>query len=159
MPDQYDAAPSVADLFKELHIKFGQNISSCASNLSKSVIAVEVRARATYQLGQALANSPEAEGHRKLLANILGETFADTVVSVYLAGCALDNPSKILGRRVLELGESVVYLWDQPSEFYGWYNHDKDLSFQDMLEYIGGASFRTFLDQDIGSTSTFDTAV
>jgi hypothetical protein len=159
MSDQYDAAPKLDDLFRDLHAKFGHNISLCASDLSKSVVAVEVRARATYQLGQTLANNPELQGFRKLLANILGEIFADTVVSVYLAGCALDNPAKILGRRVLELGVSVVYLWDQPSEFYGWYGFDKDLSFQDMLEYIGSSSFRTFLEEDVGSVSTFDATV
>jgi hypothetical protein len=158
-PDQYDAAPRLADLFRDLHAKFGDNISLCASNISKSVVAVEVRARATYQLGQTLANIPELQDFRKLLANILGEIFADTIVSVYLAGCALDNPAKILGRRVLELGVSVVYLWDQPCQFYGWYGHDKDLSFQDMLEYIGSSSFRMFLEKDVGSVSTFDPVV
>ncbi len=135
MPQNDVAAPKPAELFRDLHHKFGHNLSLCTANIPHGIAAVEVKARATYQLGQELAKNPALSPFRKLLVDVLREIFADTVVSVYLAGCALDNPAKILGRRVLELGLSVVYLWDQPSHFYGWYNHDEDLSFQEMLDY------------------------
>lgn len=159
MPDTYAAAPKLEELFRDLHKKFGDNITKLGSPLPNSVAGIEVRARATYQIGQALANRAGIEEFRKLLANVLGEIFADTIVSVYLAGCALDNPARILGRRVLELGISVVYLWDQPSAFYGWHSHDADLSFQGMLEYIDGPAFRTFLEREVGTSPNYDVRV
>lgn len=159
MSDHDVAAPKLSELLQDLHHKFGNNIASSISDISLRVAPVEVKARAAYLLGQELAKNPILQPFRKLLVDVLGEVFADTVVSVYLATCALDNPAKILGRRVLELGLSVVYLWDQPSCFYGWYNHDKDLSFQEMLDYIDSESFHTFLEREVGSKTTFDVAV
>lgn len=156
MSETYAAAPKLEDLFRDLHKKFGDNMSHLGPVLPSSVVEVEVRARATYHLGQVLGRRAGIEEFRKLLVNVLGEIFADTIVSVYLAGCALDNPAKILGRRVLELGISVVYLWDQPSAFYGWHSHDADLSFQEMLDYIDSPAFKTFLEHEAGTSPSFD---
>jgi hypothetical protein len=158
MSDYDSVAPKPAAIFRELHLKFGDNSARCIRTGSPALQIAEVKARATYQLGQELLKDPSLAPFRKLLVDVLGEVFSDMIVSLYLAGCALDNPAKILGRRVLELGIAVVYLWDQPSRFYAWYKHDKDLSFQEMSDYIGSKSFDSFICDELNGKPTFDVA-
>jgi hypothetical protein len=151
-------APKVERILAELHGKFGQNILLSAPICSEMLQTLEVKARATYQFGQLLGSSQLPTSFRRRIADILDEIFADTIISAYLASCALDNPAKILGRRVLELGLAVVYLWDQPAESYGWFSHDKDLNFQNMLSYMDSSAFKTFIGTECKCDLIFDAA-
>jgi hypothetical protein len=156
----YDtAAPKLAQLFRDLHHKFERNIALSTSDLIPEVVSAEVKARATYQLSQELAKKHTSSPFHMLLVSVIGEVFSDTFLSMYLASCALDNSARMLGRRALEMGLAVVYLWDQPSRFYGWYLHDQDLSFQEMVDYVNDSSFRTFLDREAGTKAAFDVTV
>ena len=37
-------------------------------------------------------------------------------------------------------------MWDLPCKFWGWKNHDKDLNFNEMLEYLTDNSFKTYIE-------------
>lgn len=70
------------------------------------------------------------------------------IISIYLAGCALDKPAQGLLRRVIELGVGIVYLWDLPHKFWGWKDNDIDLSFNEMLCHINSPEYTTLVSKE-----------
>ncbi len=146
-------------VFRDLQDKFENNLRfSLLENLEK-LSQVELKARAFAILGQILRESPNLSRSHKEITAIFDELFTDVVISIYLAGCSLDKPAQTLLRRVLELGIAVIYLWDMPHHFWGWKCHDKDLNFNEMVECLNSASYKTFVaseNTNFSDNSLFD---
>ncbi|MBD1927553.1 hypothetical protein H6F74_15060 [Trichocoleus sp. FACHB-90] len=135
----------VTQIFIELQEKLKQNLKvSLLENIEK-LSQVEIKARAFAILGQVIREKTYLSQSQKEITTIFDEVFADVVTSVYLAGCSLDKPAQTLLRRVLELGVAIIYLWDMPHQFWAWKCHDKDLNFNEMIDYLNSASYTSFI--------------
>jgi hypothetical protein len=84
------------------------------------------------------------------------EVFADVVSSMYLGAIGLVKPAHMTIRRAVELGLTIVYLWDMPHAFWGWKECDRDLSFSEMIDHLESKSYRSFLANDIGVAADTD---
>jgi hypothetical protein len=132
-------------LLKDLHAQFEQNLNTAVKSSTDVFDRVELAARGTATLGEILGQSPIAYHVHSELPMIFDEVFADTICSIYLSACALDNPAKAMLRRVLELGVAIVYLWDLPHRYAAWKHYDKDLSFTEMLEHLDSIEYKHFV--------------
>lgn len=132
-------------IMEKLNLKFASNLMRCLKEEVEHLAGVERKTRLFAALGQVLAESPDLNPHQKELVPIFDEVFSDVTISLYLAGCALDKPAKIILRRVLELGIGVIYLWDLPHMFWGWKCHSLDLNFKEMIDHLSKDHYRTFL--------------
>ncbi|MFE1744740.1 hypothetical protein [Coleofasciculus sp. H7-2] len=140
-----EQSPGATQIFIELQEKLRQNLKvSLLENIEK-LSQVEIKARAFAILGQVIREKPYLSQSQKEITTIFDEVFADVVTSVYLAGCSLDKPAQTLLRRVLELGVAIIYLWDMPHQFWGWKCHDKDLNFNEMIDYLNSPSYKSFI--------------
>ena len=125
--------------------KLMNNLKQSLMDNNSMLNEVEIKARSSAALGQILSEQKNLLLHQKKITTIFDEVFSDLIISIYLAGSALDKPAQIVLRRVLELGISIVYLWDLPHVFWGWETHDFDLSFNDMLEHLTKPNYVTFI--------------
>lgn len=141
------------DIINKLHLKFGQNVELAIDSKPRLLEEFEIKMRAVHYLGQILEKHPGHSVTQKEIVSIFSEIFADLSIAMYLACCAMDNPTKILLRRVLELGISTVYFWDLPYKFWSWRENDdyaSDLSFKDMLEYLNNSGYRGYVASETG---------
>jgi len=133
-------------ILKKMESKLSANLKQCLEKEDlENFNDVEVKARAFAVLGQILNESEGLSPHQKEIIPTFDEIFSDIIISLYFAACSLDNPAQIILRRVLELGVAIVYLWDYPIAFWGWKNHDKDLKFNEMIEYLASDTYKTFI--------------
>lgn len=130
-------------IFFTLEGRFSSNLKAALSGSTK-IEKVELRARCLATIGKLLDNR-SSNVTEKEICKIYDEIFADTICSLYLAGCGLDKPAHAVLRRVLELGMAAIYLWDLPHVFWAWKNHDADLNFNEMLEHFGSTGYRSFV--------------
>lgn len=136
---------SVHEIFTKLNGKFENNLNMCLGLDCDKLRGVELKARYIAALGQILREEEHLLQSQQHITTIFDEIFADLIISVYFAGCSLDKPAQMVLRRVLEMGVSVVYLWDLPHEFWGWKCHDKDLQFKTMVDHISRDNYKTFI--------------
>lgn len=134
------------DIFSELNVKFTHNLKISLEGEKEKSNRIELKVRKFPILGQIIRENGQLSSTQAELLAIFDEVFSDIITSVYLASCSLDKPAQIILRRALELGISIVYLWDLPCAFWGWKNHDKDLNFNEMVEYLTDDSFRTYIE-------------
>jgi hypothetical protein len=133
-------------LLLKLHEKFAGNITASIADPG-TYANTEIRLRclpAVSDLLVAGSNTP----HQRELLTLFDELFADGTASLYLSAAGLQMASRMVLRRVLEIGVAVVYLWDLPHEFWGWHSHDKDLSFKRMLTHLTDDQYKTFVLRD-----------
>src|SRR5262245_41195996 len=129
MSEDFKRIQDPASLFRELHAKFAENLTQSLIACTNAFKEAEHKARLLADFQRALSRSPSpTEVHREMSC-IVTEVFADVVTSIYLAAAGLDRPAECVLRRALELGVSLVYLWDMPHIYYAWRDHDEDLSF------------------------------
>lgn len=134
------------EVIRNLRDKFNGNLIQFESEHTATFHEIDILARAFAALGEELLQEPIEVTQREVAA-VFAEVFADIVLSAYYTGCGLYIPAKMELRRALELGIGIVYLWDLPHSFWGWKCHDNDLNFNDMLEHINRASYRTYIQQ------------
>lgn len=147
------------NIFLQIEEKFHKNLVETFKTKNELIDKVEIRARAFSALGQILSKKEMQFSHQKEIISIFDEVFSDVITSIYLAGCALDKPAQSVLRRVLELGVSIVYMWDLPHIYWGWKCHDCDLNFNDMLEHLTKPSYMTFIasiNNSINKKELFD---
>lgn len=135
------------DIFNELNAKFTNNLKISLNDEKENLNRIELKARKLPVIGQIIREKVEISSTQAELLVIFDEVFSDIITSIYFASCSLDKPAQIILRRALELGIAVVYMWDLPYVFWGWKNHDKDLNFNEMIEYLTDDSFRTYIEK------------
>lgn len=134
----------IKSIYEQLNEKFQANISASLSDNSSLREEIELRARAISAFCEICGKSTVSSHHREL-SEIFNEVFSDLIVSVYQASCALDKPAQVTLRTGFELGISIVYLWDYPTQYWAWREHDRDLSFTEMIDYVGSEPYKTTL--------------
>lgn len=147
--------PKINEIIESLHLKFGDNLKICLSENITILEEVEIKTRGSYILGRLINRDTTISETQKEITKIYPEIFTDLTVSIYLACCAIDNSPKILLRRVLELGIAVVYLWDLPYKYWNWKkndDHNSDLNFKEMLDYLNNAGYIDFVNQKNNTT-------
>ena len=132
-------------VLQRLNEKFSSNLKAQLTPIPAEMEQVELKTRGVSAIGIILNRKHALTPTQKEACVIFDEIFADLITSVYLAACALDKPAQMVLRRALELGVAGVYLWDQPHMFWGWKQCDKDLSFNEMLDYLDSESVRVFI--------------
>jgi len=135
----------LAIVFNRLHDKFSSNFNAQLKIFPKEMENVELQARGILTIGNILSSKYALSLTQKEVCAIFDEVFADQIISVYLAACALDIPGQMILRRSLELGVATVYLWEQPTVYWGWKECNIDLTFNEMLTYLDSQSFRSFV--------------
>ena len=145
---EYLKKPSdVSAIFRELGVKLNKNFESALGAEQTEFHKAEIKARAFMEVGRILSDGENISLTQKECICVFEEMFGDTICSIYFAACALDKPAQMLLRRVLELGVSVVYLWDLPHRYWGWKCHDEDLAFREMLNHFTAESYLTFVSR------------
>lgn len=141
----------ISEIIVSLHSKFAENITHSVSHDNPLLEEFEIKSRAIYHLGHFLSQDASLTDTQKSILHVYSEIFTDLSIVMYLACCAIDNPTKILLRRVLELGVSTIYLWDQPYKYWNWKgedDHANDLSFKDMVEYLNNSGFIDYVNNE-----------
>jgi len=128
----------------KLHAKFGGNLAATLAD-DAGFVAAETKIR-SFVIVRGLL--PTGASHHAELARLFDELFADDITSLYLGAVGLHMPARMLLRRVLELGVAVVYLWDLPHEFWGWREHDRNLSFTAMLQHLSAPDYLSYIKRD-----------
>jgi hypothetical protein len=135
---------SVEELLASLHLKFSSNFEAAKQTLSAATEA-EHKARllstASIHLGRLAGQEP----HQEALAKCLDEVFADSMCAIYLACCGMHVAAGMLMRRSLELGFVVTAYWDAPADFWAWREHDADISFSQICDYLQSNGYRSLL--------------
>ena len=134
---------SAAELLKALHDKFSANFLAAAPRLHLADDA-ERRATALTKSSEVLKREAKAV-HQQILATYFDEVFGDSVCALYLAGCGLTVPARMLLRRSLELGLVIIAYWDSAIEFWNWREHDGDIHFSELVGFLQRPAYLTFL--------------
>ena len=133
--------PSV---LRDLNEKFCNNLVLALATDEPLASRAESQARAIPVVAKILARHIKLTNWQSEALCMFDEVFADLVCSIYLSACGLDKPAQMTLRRALEVGAATVYVWDMPHLFWGWKNHDEDLSFNEMLAHFGNEGFNSF---------------
>ena len=147
------------EVFRKLSGQFALNFDSALKAQIPEIGRVELKARCLASVGGLLRDKCSVSNTQKEIAAIYDEVFADCVCSIYLAAQGLDKPAQLVLRRVLELGLAAIYLWDQPHLFWGWKEHDQDLSFTEISGHLSSQPYLRFVASENGtseSASLFD---
>jgi hypothetical protein len=134
-----------ANVWCDLHKKFSHNLSLALAEDADLASTVEVQARAIPAIAKILGDKLELTSWQQDALSMFDEVFADVICSVYLSACGLDKPAQMTLRRALEVGIATVYVWDLPDIFWGWKDHDKDLTFNEMLDHFASQGFNSFV--------------
>ena len=129
-----------------LHKKFGTNIGSLTQQAVELLERIELNCRAIDGAFSELIRTHCGDDRQKReCASLVQEIFADFSLAMYLFASGLIVPARMLIRRALELGIAVVYMWDLPHEYWGWKQHDEDLSYSKMIEHLASPRYLTHL--------------
>ena len=85
----------------------------------------------------------------KEILKFFPEIFKDLTLSAHFLYCSTNNVSQIILRRILEIGISVIYLWDQPYIYLKWKKLDEhiaDLSFKEMIDHLNDVGYVEFVN-------------
>ena len=150
----------ITERFTELNKKFTSNLEKSLDPANENFSSLECKGRTFVSVGELLVAQKNLAPHQVELTKLFDELFADLVLSIYFASIALDRPAEMLLRRILELGVSVIYMWDMPHVYWGWKANDSDLNFQDMLAHLTSQDYKSYLELGLSGTAsehTFET--
>jgi hypothetical protein len=145
MVEEFRRPQDSAKIFRDLNEKFAHNLGKSLACDAQLLDNAERQARDIADVGSMVSQQFAQTIHHREMASIFSEVFADLICSIYLSSIGLDRPAETVLRRALELGVSVVFLWDCPHIYFGWKCHDKDLSFTEMLSHLDSAPYKSFL--------------
>jgi hypothetical protein len=132
-------------ILRDLNAKFCTNLGLALAHEDPLATRAELQARAVPAVAKILGARPELTSWQRDALCMFDEVFSDLICSIYLSGCGLDKPAHMVLRRALEVGTATVYVWDLPHLFWGWRDHDKDLTFNEMLEHFATQGFNSFV--------------
>jgi hypothetical protein len=144
--------PDYIKNYEGIKQKFLSNFSECSLIQESDLEEVELKARIVYSLGRELLQDASNATEREISA-IFKEIFSDLSISIFLSMCCIDNASRIVLRRVLDLGISIPVFWNNPDKFWGWKvidSHETDLNFRENVDYLVGLSYREYLQNEFG---------
>lgn len=142
-----DSKPkSLSELFDDLHKKFGANLVD-ASRFHELAAPHECRARVIRHVGVLIGRQAVAD-HQKLISGYFDEIFGDMVCSLYFSFIGLDIPGRMMLRRALELCLAGISYWDNPAAFWAWNSKNRDISFTELEEFLGGQGYAKFLESE-----------
>ena len=130
---------------RDLNAKFCNNLGLALANEEPLASKAELQARAIPVVAKILGSQSDLTTWQRDALCMFDEIFADVTCSIYLSACGLDKPANMILRRALEVGAATVYVWDLPHLFWGWKDHDKDLTFNEMLEHFSTQGFNSFV--------------
>ena len=140
---------SVTEILEALHTKLGENLS--ASSHRKTTGAYnDSLSRAILNVGTTLSANPNLSEHQKHAVTQFEEIFCDVTLALYFAFCGLHNSCRMALRRALELAMAILVYWDDPIQFWGWMECDKDVKFSDLLASISSAEYAVFIERECG---------
>jgi hypothetical protein len=147
------------ELLSALHNKFCSNFEAARPVLSTAKDA-ERQARALSSACKILGHLAGDHPHQVALGSCLDEIFADSMCAIYLACSGLNVPARMLLRRSLELGLLVAAYWDSAANYWGWREHDKDVRFSELCDYLQSDGYRSLLAHQrvaslVDTTETF----
>lgn len=135
------------DIYKQLKEKFANNFDASIGVDKEKLIEAELKASVIYNFG-ALMNKNVSSETIKSINGIYDEIFSDLSISIYLSLCSIDNASRVLLRRALELGIATLYFRDMPHRFWHWREtstHDADLSFRENTDFLSSDAYKSYL--------------
>lgn len=135
------------DLLQSLHDKFGVNLG-LAKSRAEIAGKCELTSRIIQHIGVLLGKNAAVLEHQKLIAKSFDELFGDLTCAIYFAFCALDNPSRMILRRALELGLVCLAYWDDPRLFWQWKAHDGEVRFSDLFATVSNKGYMQFLSEE-----------
>lgn len=138
------------EIYKILKDKFSYNFDSSIDTQKALIEEIETKAKTIFTFGDIL-NSSNISISKKETCQIFNEIFSDISISIYLMNCSINTGSKVILRRVLELGLGIIYFWDLPHRYWGWKSidvYENDLSFRDSLDYLGSEAFKELLKME-----------
>jgi hypothetical protein len=139
-PDDHSAS-----VIRDLDTKFHNNMIQALAEHEPLASQAELQARAIPIVAKILAEHLQLADWQRDVLCMFDEVFADVICSIYLSACGLDKPAQMVLRRALEVGTATIYLWDSPHLFWGWKDHDKDITFNEILEHFSSEGFRSFV--------------
>ena len=102
-----------------------------------------------YVFGEILKRETDSNSVQKEILKFFPEIFKDLTLSAHFLYCSTNNVSQIILRRILEIGISVIYLWDQPYIYLKWKKLDEhiaDLSFKEMIDHLNDVGYVEFVN-------------
>ncbi len=138
------------EIFDQLNRKFSGNFKESVEYYPEILSEAEIKAKSIYSLGEILNKNASNKTHKEV-SIIFNEVFSDITLSIYLSACCMHNASKVLLRRVLELGIATIYFWDLPHKYWGWKNfetYESDLSFKDNIEHLSSSTYSLLLKSE-----------
>jgi hypothetical protein len=142
MSKPIESGPSV---LRDLNAKFCNNLGLALAHEEPLASKAELQARAIPVVAKILGRHLELAAWQRDALCMFDEIFADVICSIYLSACGLDKPAHMILRRSLEVGAATVYVWDLPHLFWAWRDHDKDLTFNEMLDHFSAQGFNSFV--------------
>lgn len=91
MSKLYQRSEDKTIVFKNLNIKFAQNLQLSLKESESKIATVELKARTFPKVGEILSKTPDITSTQTEIICIFHEIFGDIICSVYFAGCALDK--------------------------------------------------------------------
>ena len=146
------------EVYKKLKDKFSNNFESSIQVDKDKLTEAELKAKVIYNFG-VLMSKGEESATIKCVNEIYDEIFSDLTISIYLSLCSIDNASRVLLRRVLELGVATFYFRDMPHKFWHWRitnTHESDLSFRENVDFLAGDAFKAYLHNEHGINWSID---
>ncbi|MGO6980824.1 hypothetical protein [Rhizobium leguminosarum] len=136
----------LSHFLKSLHGTFGSNLSRLNGDFIGIIEAIDTENRAISDLGNVIRSSYSTPGpHCEHAAKLIDEVFSDVAQAMYLISCGLIVPGRMVTRRAFEIGLSIAFLWDQPHEYWSWAEHDADLSFTAMVNYLSSHGYQSHI--------------
>jgi hypothetical protein len=151
----YAQRQAITELIHSLHTRFGGNIENLELDTIHLFDKIDLNSRVIDGIRvELLADHCGTDGQKKNCAEILDEVFADFTLAMYLLAIGLIIPARMSARRAFELGVAAVYMWDLPHEYWGWKNHDTDLSFSNMITHLNSIGYLAYLASIHGRLDT-----
>lgn len=135
----------------DLNRKLNSNLSEVLEKELEELNEIEVKSRAIYLLGQNLKEDQKTNLVQKEISKFFSEIFKDLTLSSHLCCYSLNNTSKVILRRVLEVGIAVLYLWDQPHIYLKLKDsdeHGSDLKFRDMVDHLNDSGYLKYISME-----------
>lgn len=146
--DTHAPRQPIQDLLGALHDKFGHNLKEAVDVSTAPLLEeIDLNSRIISAFQVALIKEYKEDAHKTGCAEILDEVFSDFAIAMYLNSIGLIVPARMSTRRALELGVSVVYMWDMPQEYWGWKKCDQDLSFSTMVSHLNSSGYCEYIKQ------------
>lgn len=145
----------VSELIASLHANFGRNVDSFPIGTIPLFDGIDLNSRILDGIrSELLVKHSKTDDQKKICTELFAEVFADFSLALYLFAIGLIVPARMSVRRAFELGLASVYMWDLPHEYWGWRQHDADLSFSKMVAHLNSSGYLAYLASIHGRTDT-----